>query len=134
MMPMHFSVIGGGGGGPAGPVAAAFGVGTGTGTCIGTGCGGGAFGLNRNRLRSVDDGFGRSADNASRWTSGAPDAASAFFCAFAVGVPADVTPPPLAALAGGVVCLDVVAAGADAGRPGPASGLARTTPGGPGRT
>src|SRR5882762_4487004 len=65
--PMNFTVIGGTGGGGGGPVGtAATGGAASTGLVVadgagGGGGGGGAFGLNRNRLRSVGPGFGRSA-------------------------------------------------------------------------
>src|SRR3954454_22821492 len=71
--PMNLTVIGGGGGAGGGPVATGFtGVSTGLVTACGGG-GGGAFGLNRNRLRSVPPGFGRSASSTSRCTWGAPE-------------------------------------------------------------
>src|SRR5262245_9313892 len=68
-MPMNFSVIGGAtgaGGGPLGTLGAIGGGGAATMRGGGTG-----LGLNRNRLRSPSDGFGRSASRASRCTSGA---------------------------------------------------------------
>src|SRR5882672_763095 len=91
--PMNFTVIGGTGGGGGGPVGtAATGGAASTGLVVTDGAGGGgggAFGLNRNRLRSVGPGFGRSASSAPRWTSGAEGVPGGFAAfAFVPDVPA----------------------------------------------
>ena len=68
---MNFNVIGGTGGGGGGPVGTGGGAGI-IGFVVDGGGGGGAFGLKRNRLRSIEPGFGRSASSDSRCTSGVP--------------------------------------------------------------
>src|SRR5258708_7503070 len=74
-MPMNFNGIGGNGGGGGGPVGSG-GV-TGSGFVIRADGGGtgGALGWNRNRLRSVDPGFGFCSSSACRCTSGAVEGA-----------------------------------------------------------
>src|SRR5258706_9598919 len=68
-MPANFNGMSGSASGPGGAEGATDGAGRGA-----TGAGGGGgdgLGLNRNRFRCTPSGLGRSAFNASRWTSGA---------------------------------------------------------------